>query len=240
MAQYIEDNENELDLMELIHVITSNIIAILLVGLILGSAGYFGTKVLIDKVYESSAKMIVNTRYDSNATVTNDQINSAKSLVDTYAIIVRSRTVLEPVMKALDIEQEYDDFVNSVTVSSVDGTQVMNITVQNTDPQLAHDIVVQIANTAPTIIMDTVEAGSVKTIEYPVVASEHVSPSASMNAIILAMLGMIIVIAIVLLQFILDNRFKNTSDIEKHLDLPILGIIPDLLCCYELEKGVIK
>ena len=240
MSQYIDDNENELDLMELIHVVMKNLVMIILVGIIAGVGGYTITEVCIDEVYSSSAKMIVNTRYDLNTTVTNDQISTAKSLVDTYSIIIRSRTVLESAMENLNINSSYEAFASKISVASVNGTEVMGITATDTDPQVAYDIVMEIANIAPDIIMNTVEAGSVKTIEYPVVATDPISPNKTMNGIICTMLGMIIVVTIVLLRFILDDRFKNIADIEKHLNLPILGIIPDINSCSDAKKGDYK
>jgi capsular polysaccharide biosynthesis protein len=85
--------------------------------------------------------------------------------------------------------------------------------------------------TAPDIIIDTVEAGSVKTIDKPTVSSSPVSPNKKINALLMAMLGIIVSAGFFILKFMLDNTFKSELDIKKHLDLPVLGIIPSIESC---------
>jgi capsular polysaccharide biosynthesis protein len=53
--------------------------------------------------------MIVNTRADSNGNVTTDNINSAKNMVGTYAIIIKSNRVLNEVIAQLDLDMEYEE-----------------------------------------------------------------------------------------------------------------------------------
>lgn len=59
--------------------------------------------VVITPQYEASINMIVNTRRDNMATVTNDNITSAKNLVSTYAIIIKSNIVLNKVISNLGL-----------------------------------------------------------------------------------------------------------------------------------------
>ena len=204
---------------------------ILTAGVIGGVITYCVCSFFVDPVYEASAKMIVNSRQEQTGTVTNDQITSAQKLVDTYAIIIRSQPVLEPVIQNLNLPMDVDKLARKVTVTSVNETQVMRIAVQSKDPEQALQIVEQILNTCPSIIIDAVEAGSVKTIEPAHLKKEPVAPSTNLFTVVAAFLCMVAVVIIVMLRFLLDNTYKSETDLRNDLELPVLGVIPDYECC---------
>ena len=226
MSQPLDTHEIALDIKDVLFILRKRLILILAVGIVFGAAGFLATRFLMTPIYEASAKMIVNTRPDQSAVVTNDQLNSAKNLVDTYAIIIRSKTVLGPVAEALGLGESEEVLRNRVSVTSVNGTQVMQISVRDPDPQQAYAITEEIVKTAPDIIMETVEAGSVKTIEAPKVGNGPISPDLRLYTILSALLGMILTALIFIVRFVHDNTFQSELDIQKRLDLPVLGIIP--------------
>ena len=80
---------DRINLREVLSIIKANVAWILLAAIVFGIAGFIYTKVTTTPQYEASINMIVNTRTNVNDTVSNDNINSAKSLVSTYAIIIK-------------------------------------------------------------------------------------------------------------------------------------------------------
>ena len=54
------------------------------------------------------------------------------------------------------------------------------------------------------------------------------SPNKTRNVIIGFLLGGLIAAAIVIIQFIIDDRIRNEEDITKYVDLPVLGVMPAL------------
>lgn len=226
------DDEIEIDLWELFQVLLKNWLWILLSTLGCAILGLLITMFLIAPKYRAEATMIVNTRQDQTATVTNDQITSAQKLVDTYSIIIRSRRVIDPIMEKLNIEDEYEDFVETILVESVNDTQVMSIQVENKDPEIALQVVQEIVDRAPGAIISTVEAGSVNVVSEPYVNSEvPVSPSKLKNTAIAAFIGLFVSSGAFLLIAFLDNTFKSEEDIQKQLGLVTIGIIPTTESC---------
>lgn len=226
------DDEIEIDLWELFQILLKNWLWILLSTLGCAILGLLITMFLITPKYRAEATMIVNTRQDQTATVTNDQITSAQKLVDTYSIIIRSRRVIDPIMEKLNIEDEYEDFVETILVESVNDTQVMSIQVENKDPEIALQVVQEIVDHAPGAIISTVEAGSVNVVSEPYVnAEEPVSPSKLKNIAITAFIGLFISSGTFLLIAFLDNTFKSEEDIQKQLGLVTIGIIPTTESC---------
>ena len=225
-------NEETIDLLELFGMLWQHIFQILICTVI-GAAVAFGvTKFLMVPQYESSAMMIVNTRQDANANVTSDQINSATKLVETYSIIVKSDTVLSRVIDDLGLNLNYGELKDKVTVKSVNSTQVMQISVQDADPAAAQIICQKITQVCPDLIKDAVEAGSVKLISAASTPAQPVSPNTLKNTAVGAMLGLVACAGVLVLRMLLNNKINNDADVQKYLDLPVLGVIP----AYEGDK----
>ena len=145
-------------------------------------------------------------------------------------LILKSHTVLEQVIDTLDLDYSYNDLAKMVSVTTVDNTQVMRVTVRNSDPQVAMDIVTQIISIAPSVIVDKAEVGSVKTVDQPWSSGRPVSPDKRKYILLFAVLGFLGTSLFFVLRELLNNTFKTEQDVTRELGLPILGVIP-------LEEG---
>ena len=168
--------------------------------------------------------MIVNTRQDTTSNVTSDQINSATKLVSTYSIIIKSDTVLQQVIDNLGLSLTYEKLAERVTVSAVDDTQVMKVTVKSDNPEWARQVCEQITVVSPDVILESVEAGSVKVISSAAVNPTPVSPNVGRNTMLGGVLGLVISVGIILLAVLLDNKIHTEDDIAKYLDLAVVGV----------------
>lgn len=221
-----EEQGIEIDLMQIIRTLLGNLKYIILATVLFGVLGYFGSKMLVTPIYEAGAKMIVNTRKDESQNVTNDQINSAKNLVDTYAVIIRSRDVLNQVITDLKLPETYAQLASCISVKAVNDTQVMQITVQHSSRDTALAVASKLLEIVPSAIVEKVEVGSVKTVEQAYAGKEPVSASALHNAILAAMAGFILICAVIVVVSLADNTYKTDMDIQRDLGLPVLGVIP--------------
>lgn len=223
--------ENEgyetIDLLEVLNAVRQHLLAVILTTVILAGVGFGVSKFLITPQYEASALMIVNTRQDTTSNVTSDQINSATKLVSTYSIILKSDTVLNQVIQNLGLSLDYQHLAERVTVSAVDDTQVMKVTVTSDNPEWARQVCEQITQISPDVILEAVEAGSVKVISNASISPEPVSPNVSRNTALGAVAGLVISVGIVFLMVLLDNKINNEEDVSKYLDLTVVGVIPE-------------
>ena len=222
--------ENEeydtIDLLEVLNAVRQHIAVLILCTLATAIAGFAITHFLITPQYESSALMIVNTRQDTTSTVTSDQINSATKLVSTYSIIIKSDTVLQQVIDDLGLSLSYSDLKGRVTVSAVDDTQVMKITVRSNNPEWARQVCDGITAVSPDVIQEAVEAGSVKVISQASYSDVPVSPNIKKNTMLGAMVGLVLCLGVIFLQVILDNKINTEEDVAKYLDMTVVGVIP--------------
>ncbi|MFR7452696.1 YveK family protein [uncultured Subdoligranulum sp.] len=225
----MEENQDyeTIDLLELLGVLRQHILALLLTTVLAALAGFLVSSFVLTPQYQASALMIVNTRQDTSANVTSDQLTSASRLVSTYSIIVKSDTVLNQVIANLGLNMTYETLASKVEVSAVDETQVMEITVTDPNPDGARQVCEQITQVAPDAILTAVEAGSVKVISAASVDPDPVSPNIPRNTAIAGVLGLVVCVGILFLRVLLDNKINTEDDVTKHLGLTVIGVIPN-------------
>lgn len=73
----------------------------------------------------------------------------------------------------------------------------------------------------------------VYTLEPAVVPQNPVRPRVSLNTVLAAVLGLVLAATYVFLVEIMDDTLRTQEDIQRHLQLPILGLIPS----YPIEPG---
>lgn len=226
---FLEQEYDTIDLRQLFEIVRRNLLLIVAVTVLFAAGGYLGTTFLITPQYEASAMLIVNSREGQQlqGSVTNDSLNSAKQLVETYSVILKSDTVLDQTIEDLNLPLTYDQLAAKVSITAVNDTQVMKITVQDADVNLAKDIVSNIVEQAPDVIINTVKAGSVEVVSDASANPNPVSPSKSRNTALAGMLGCVLVVGILFMKSLFNNRIMTESDISQKLALPILGVIPD-------------
>ena len=226
----MEQEYEMIDLREVFSLVKKNLAVIFMSVAVFSLAGLLVTTLLIRPKYEATATMIVNSREDQQAqtTVTNDQINSARQLVSTYAVILKSDTVLEKTIADLKLDMDYEKLVKKVSIEAVDSTQVMKISVQDENPETAKKIVSSIVNQAPQVIIKTVKAGSVEIISQPKAGTRAVSPRKMMNTAVAGLIGGVLSVGLVFLRSAMNNKFVSDKDITKHLGLTVIGVIPEV------------
>lgn len=227
----MKEEYEAIDLLEILRLLKKNLLVIFAVTILLSVVGYLISAFAMTPQYEASATLIVNSREDRAAAqvpITNDQLTSAAKLVDTYAVILTSDTVLDKTISNLSLNMSYNDLAKRVRIESVNSTQVMKITVKDTDPERARAIAADIVEQAPDIIIKTVKAGSVEIISQAKAEPEPVSPSKIKNTVLAGMFGFVISVGIVLLRYLVNNKFMTDDDITNRLGLTVLGVIPQI------------
>ncbi|SHK56844.1 YveK family protein [Tepidibacter formicigenes] len=182
---------------------------------------------VLDPVYETSTTLMVNKAKNDESSIINYQdVILNQKLVLTYGEIVKSRTVLEKVIKGLNLNMKYEELKEKITVSPVKDTEIMNIKVQDTDAKKAKKIANKIPQVFTQEVIRITKADSVQVIDYAKVPENPIKPKPMLNIIVAGVLGVMIGLFIIFLIEYLDNTVKTPQDIEKHLELPVIGVIP--------------
>ena len=221
--------EETIDLREYFHIIKKRAWIIALITILAVVTSGIISFFVLSPVYEANTTLIVNTEQNksTNNMITGDQLAVTQKLTLTYGEIIKSRAVLGSVIKKLDLDIEYNDLEKMITVSPVKDTQIMSVTVQDTNPERARDIANAIPNVFTKEVKRITKANSVEVIDKAITPENPVKPNKSMNVLISAVLGCMIGLFIVFAIEYMDNKIKTPQDIEKYIGVPILGVIPN-------------
>ncbi len=228
MEQNYEMEEDVIDLGELLRLLWNHALQIAAAGLAAALIALLVCTFALTPRYEASVNLIVNARQDGNASVTSDNINSARNLIDTYAVVIKSNIVLNDVIDQLGLDMTYSQLLSSVEVDGIGSTQIMSITVTNEDPVMAGKIVQAIADTAPAVIVDKVEAGSCKAVSDVEITPYPVFPQTKKFVLLAALGGIVAACGVLVLNHLLHNYIVDGEDVQKKLELPVLGLIPEV------------
>lgn len=218
-------DEIEIDLKQLFFVIMDRLWIILLSAIALGLAAFIYSRFMIDPVYESTSKVYILNRQDS-ATTTFADIQSSTQLTKDYQILIKSRPVTEQVISNLGLKYSATELSNMIEVNTPTDTRILEITVSNTDPYLAKNIVDEVTAVSAVRISEVMDIEKVNTAEDGNLPAMPVSPNIMKNTMIGILLGIVLSCGIILLVYILDDSIKSEDDIEKYLNISVLGTIP--------------
>lgn len=222
--------EEVIDLREYLSIIKKKwfIMAILCVVCVAASTVY--SFFIAKPVYQAETTLIVKTeKTEGTNTVTSDQIKTTQQLAVTYGEIIKSRKVLDDVIKNLDLDESYGQLSGKISVSTVSDTQIIKVSVQDTNKSNAAKIANEIPKVFAKEAIRIADANGVEVIDKAQTPVNPVSPNKKMNILIAGVLGVMIGLFIIILIEFLNNKIKTPQDIEKELGLPLLGVIPEEL-----------
>ena len=194
---------------------------------VLTSAAAFGFSKIQVEVFESSLRLLVlPSRNDFG------QAQAAKELLRSYEQWLKSRYRAQAVIDQLQLDREAGDLLSDVKVASDNSSFVIDLTVENTDPDLANDI----ARTWGNLLIQWQTENNDKlrkedriTIEFiddPQAALDR--PKWKVNTAAGAVLGILIGIIFVLaMEWFESGIVRRPEDIERFLDIPVIGTIPN-------------
>lgn len=229
MGQSLRSMEDEetIDLMELARLLWAHAVQIVAAAVAAALICLLVCMFALTPKYQASINMIVNTRQDTTTTFTSDNFNSAKNLISTYAVIIKSNTVLNEVIDTLDLDMTYGQLYGMVSVTSMDDTQIMKITVTDTDAERAGEIAQTISEIVPDVLVEKVEAGSCKTVSDVSINPNKVFPQTKKYVVLAGVLGAVVVCGILVLAHLLHDTIVDDEDVQNKLGLPMLSLIPE-------------
>lgn len=181
---------------------------------------------VISPTYEASTKIFIGKEGAESEGYNSSDVSMYQNLIKTYSELIKTKDLVN---KAID-NSEYDLSVNSVlngiTVNTLTGTQILQISYQSKSPSIAKNMLESITNEFITKAEELVPNGNVKILESVELPKNPVAPNKKMNIAIAFTLGMMVGFGIVFLLEYLDNTYKNKEQLEKDLDIPVLGVIP--------------
>lgn len=219
----------ELDLKELFNIFWERkleIVVILLISIVIGAVySYF----IVEPKYTSYTTLLltqINSENSESITQTDLSLNS--KLVSTYSELIKSNAVLREVIDSLNIHNlDEETLKNNIKVSAVTDTEMIKITVTNTNPSNAEIIANKIAEVFSDKIADIYKINNVYVVDKAEASQEPSNINHTKDIVIFMFVGIVIACGYVLLVNMIDNTVKTETDIEKITGLKVLASIPN-------------
>ncbi|WP_338432733.1 Wzz/FepE/Etk N-terminal domain-containing protein [Clostridium tyrobutyricum] len=222
----MENEEMTLDLKDFFYIIKKRLKLIVLITLgfavITGLVSVF----LIKPTYEASSSIIVG-KPTNNIKTDNNDVMMYQNLVKTYAQIAQSDSVARATLNKLNENITLDDFQKMVSVTPEQGTQILTIKADSKDPNEAAKVVDTMAS---SFISESKKVfptgGDIQIMDRAQIPNKPVKPKKTLNVAIAFFLGLIVSVGISFLLEYQDNTIKTEDDIDRYLELPVIGVIP--------------
>ncbi|MEM4997269.1 Wzz/FepE/Etk N-terminal domain-containing protein [Priestia sp. SB1] len=187
---------------------------------ITGIASYF----ILTPIYQSSTQILVNHAKSKDAVYSPNEVQTNIQLITTYNAIIKSPAILDKVIKKENLKMTSGQLNKLISVSNEQESQLVNITVQNENPQKSKDIANAIATTFQSEIKTIMNIDNVSILAKAELGS-RIKPNPVLNMTIALVIGLMASVGVAFLLEYLDNTLKEDRDIEDQLGLPVLGTI---------------
>lgn len=174
-------------------------------------------------MYKSDTKVILSGNETSSNQITQSDIALYKNLVDTYAEIVKSRRVLEQVISELNLDMTYESLYNKVSVTAVNNTEIIKITVSDDDAVNARNIANKTADVFTKEIVKLYKLNNVNILDEATIADSPYNINVFKQVTIYFMIGFILGVGLIFILFYFDRTIKSIEQVEQKIKLPILG-----------------
>ena len=223
--------EEEIELRQYWEVLRKRWVLVVVLPLIAALTSGIISFYIIKPVYQASTTLIVGKKavdgvaaaqmLDNNVLLANQQ------LAKTYATIAQSRTVEQNVIKALNLSMTVEELNGLITINPVKTTEILEIQVTNTDPAIATSIANTMSQEFSKAVIEIKKVDSVSIVDTAVTPTAPVKPNKMLNILIAFVVGLMASVGMVFMLEYLDKTIKTSSDVEKLLGIPVLGIIPN-------------
>jgi capsular polysaccharide biosynthesis protein len=199
---------------------------IILVAVLTAGAA-FGFSKMQTEVYKSSLRLLVlPSRTDLGQSL------AAKELLRSYEQWLRSGYRSQQVINILQLDMKAEQLLGDISVASDNSSFVIQLNVENTDPDLANDI----ARTWGNLLIQWIDGNSEELRKEDRITVEFIdepqagldSPKTKINTAAGGVFGALLgVIVIFVLEWIESGIVRRSEDVEKYLDIPVIGSIPN-------------
>lgn len=224
-----ENQAVEIDVFAMLKTLWKRKFSIVLVALVFAIAAFGYSAFLAKKEYQSTSRIYVVSRQnqDNNA-LTNSDLQAGSYLVKDYREIILSQNVLSQAIEELKLDMTPAELSKKISVSVPTDTRILSITAKDGDPKEAARIANGLRNVAAEKIIAVTKVSDVTTLDEAEVPQTPSSPNIRRNVLLGFIAGAGLMVVLMVVVEVLDDRVKRPEDIEELMGLALLGIVPDI------------
>ena len=224
-----EKDKIEIDVLQMLKVLWKRKLIIVLAAVITGGIAFGYSSFVVKPEYTSTTRIyVVNRNQGDKPGLTNQDLQAGSYLVKDYREIILSQDVLEKVVAEQKLNIDAKTLARKVRVTVPADTRIVSISVRDGVPEEASRIANALREVAAEKIIAVTRVSDVTTLEEARPALSPSSPNIRRNTILGVGAGAGLIIFVVLLVELLDDRVKRPEDVEEVMHISLLGVIPNL------------
>jgi capsular polysaccharide biosynthesis protein len=182
----------------------------------------------LEPVYEAKVSLIVGKALDSsqNSQYQYSDVLMYQQMVKTYGEIAKSNAVAAKAAEKINYEKSPEIIQGMISVIPQTNTQIIEIKIKDNNAAQAAKIVNSVADSLIEVSASLYPVGSIKVVDRAAMPNTPVKPRPLFNAVIAFFAGFMVSLGIVFIMEYMDNTIKTTEDIEKYIEIPVIGVIP--------------
>ena len=198
-------------------------------ALVAGVVSFAYSSFVIKPQYTSTTRIyVVNRNQADKPGLSNQDLQAGAYLVKDYREIILSQDVLEKVVTDQKLTMDAKTLGKKVSVNVPTDTRIVSISVRDVNPEEASRIANALREVAAQKIISITRVSDVTTLDEARPATSPSSPNIRRNTMMSVIVVTGLVILVVLLVELLDDRVKRPEDIEEVMQLSLLGVVPNL------------
>ena len=219
----------EIDVFAMLKTLWKRKFSIVLVALVFAIAAFGYSAFLAKKEYQSTSRIYVVSRQNQeNNALTNSDLQAGSYLVKDYREIILSQNVLTQAIEELKLDLTPAELSKKISVSVPTDTRILSITAKDGDPKEAARIANGLRNVAAEKIISVTKVSDVTTLDEAEVPQSPSSPNIRRNVLLGFIAGAGLMVVLLVVVEVLDDRVKRPEDIEELMGFTLLGIVPDI------------
>lgn len=219
--------EEEISFHEIFLIIKKHLLKIMVwcfLGILLLSAYTF---FFVTPVYQSTSKIVVNQKQNSNQVITGTDIQTNLSLIKTYQSILKEPIILEPVLEEMGGELTLGELREKITVETESDSLVFGVSIKDENPYQASEISNAITDSFAGNIGGILDVQNVTILSEGEPNLQPISPNIILNVAAGGFLGLILGFCLALYTEYRDKTVKEEKFIES-LGLVHLGSVLEM------------
>lgn len=221
----------QVNMLELGRLLLSKWYLLVAVGILAAAVAFCAGYFFVSPRYETSITINVdNARVEnSSGNASSSDVSAARSLAETYCILLSSNSVMEEMVHRLSeqgVSVTEKGLSSCIRVKVLGNTQILQVLVETEDRELSYRIASVYEQVAPEMIVKLSNRGHIYIVDHARKVEKTSYPDLVQTTISAFVFGIMLCAGVLLLRKFVDRRVYVAEDVERELNLSVIGEIP--------------
>mgnify|MGYP000997568434 FL=1 len=215
----------EINIRDFLNYLKKYVLVIVVVSFVLIIGVFIYDKSIKKPLYTTYTTIILtkSNETQTSTTITQNDILLNQKLVETYTRIIKSKLVLDQVISETGITYTAEELGQNVAVEAYENTEMLKISVTDSDPELAASIANSIAQVFSGEVAKIYQMNNISVIDIAQVPEEVSNNTLTRDFFIALFISIFGSIGVIFIIYYFDDSIKLTDDLEEEIGMPVIA-----------------